>query len=72
MKLAVNFVTVSNVFMSDNPDTIYSYSGIYDIPVVFERNIKYSDDFAVTADSTVLSKTYYRIISCLSCILSML
>lgn len=36
------------VFMSDNPDTVYSYSGIYDTPVVFERNIKYSDDFAVT------------------------
>lgn len=53
-RLAVNLVTGANVFndlyvfMSDNPDTIYSYSGIYDTPVVFERNIKYSDDFAVT------------------------
>lgn len=53
-RLAVNLVTGANVFndlyvfMSDNPDTIYSYSGIYDTPVVFERNIKYSEDFAVT------------------------
>lgn len=53
-RLAVNLVTGSNVFkdlycfMSDNPDTVYSYSGIYDTPVVFERNIKYSDDFSVT------------------------
>lgn len=53
-RLAVNLVTGANVFndlycfMSDNPDTVYSYSGIYDTPVVFERNIKYSDDFAVT------------------------
>lgn len=53
-RLAVNLVTGSNVFndlyvfMSDNPDTVYSYSGIYDIPVVFERNIKYSEDFSVT------------------------
>ena len=35
-------------FMSDNPDTVYSYSGIYDTPVVFERDIKYSEDFSVT------------------------
>lgn len=53
-RLAVNLVTGSNVFndlyvfMSDNPDTVYSYSGIYDTPVVFERNIKYSEDFSVT------------------------
>ena len=53
-RLAVNLVTGSNVFndlyvfMSDNPDTVYSYSGIYDTPVVFERRIKYSEDFSVT------------------------
>lgn len=53
-RLAVNLVTGSNVFndlyvfMSDNPDTVYSYSGIYDTPVVFERDIKYSDDYSVT------------------------
>lgn len=53
-RLAVKLVTGSNVFndlyvfMSDNPDTVYSYSGLYDTPVVFERNIKYSDDFTVT------------------------
>ena len=53
-RLAVNLVTGSNVFndlyvfMSDNPDTVYSYSGIYDTPVVFERDIKYSEDFSVT------------------------
>ena len=53
-RLAVNLVTGSNVFndlyvfMSDNPDTVYSYSGIYETPVVFERNIKYSEDFSVT------------------------
>lgn len=39
-RLAVNLVTGANVFndlyvfMSDNPDTVYSYSGIYDTPVV--------------------------------------
>lgn len=53
-RLAVNLVTGANVFndlyvfMSDNPDTVYSYSGIYDTPVIFERNIKYSEDFSVT------------------------
>lgn len=53
-RLAVNLVTGSNVFndlyvfMSDNPDTVYSYSGIYDTPVVFERDIKYSADYSVT------------------------
>lgn len=53
-RLAVNLVTGSNVFndlyvfMSDNPDTVYSYSGIYGTPVIFERDIKYSDDFSIT------------------------
>lgn len=53
-RLAVNLVTGSNVFndlyvfMSDNPDTVYSYSGIYGTPVVFERDIKYSADYSVT------------------------
>lgn len=53
-RLAVNLVTGANVFndlyvfMSDNPDTVYSYSGIYDTPVIFERDIKYSEDFSVT------------------------
>lgn len=53
-QLAVNHVTGANVFndlyvfMSDNPDTVYSYSGIYDTPVVFERDIKYSEDYSVT------------------------
>lgn len=53
-RLAVNLVTGSNVFndlyvfMSDNPDTVYSYSGIYNTPVVFERDIKYSADYSVT------------------------
>lgn len=53
-RLAVNLVTGANVFndlyvfMSDNPDTVYSYSGIYGTPVVFERDIKYSEDFSVT------------------------
>lgn len=53
-RLAVNLVTGANVFndlyvfMSDNPDTVYSYSGIYDTPVVFERDIKYSEDYSVT------------------------
>lgn len=53
-RLAVNLVTGANVFndlyvfMSDNPDTVYSYSGIYGMPVVFERDIKYSADFSVT------------------------
>ena len=53
-RLAVNLVTGSNVFndlyvfMSDNPDTVYSYSGIYDTPVIFNRSIKYSEDFSVT------------------------
>lgn len=52
-QLAVNLVTGSNVFkdlyvfMSDN-DTVYSYSGIYDTPVIFERNISYNEDFSVT------------------------
>jgi len=52
-QLAVNLVTGSNVFkdlyvfMSDNP-TVYSYSGIYDTPVIFERDIKYNEDFSVT------------------------
>ena len=50
----INVITGSNVFkdlyvfMSDNPDTVYSYSGIYGTPVVFERDIKYSEDFSVT------------------------
>lgn len=53
-KLAVSLVTGSNVyndlycFMSDNPNTVYSYSGIYDTPVIFERDIKYSEDYSVT------------------------
>jgi hypothetical protein len=53
-RLAVNLVTGSNafydlyVFMSDNPDTVYSYSGIYGTPVIFERDVKYSDDFSIT------------------------
>lgn len=53
-RLAVNLVTGSNVykdlycFMNDNPDVVYSYSGIYDTPVIFDRKIKYSDDFSVT------------------------
>lgn len=53
-RLAVNLVTGSNVFrdlycfMSDNPDTVYSYSGIYNTPVIFERDIEYSEDFSVT------------------------
>lgn len=53
-RLAVNLMTGANVFndlyvfMSDNPDTVYSYSGIYDTPVIFERNIRYSEDFSVT------------------------
>ncbi len=53
-RLAVNLVTGANVFndlycfMSDNPDTVYSYSGIHDTPVIFERNIKYSEDYSVT------------------------
>ena len=53
-RLAVNLVTGANVFndlyvfMSDNPDTVYSYSGIYGTPVVFERDIKYSEDYSVT------------------------
>ncbi len=53
-RLAVNLVTGANVFndlyvfMSDNPDTVYSYSGIYNTPVVFERDIKYSADYSVT------------------------
>lgn len=53
-RLAVNLVTGANVFndlycfMSDNPNTVYSYSGIYGTPVIFDRSIKYSDDFAVT------------------------
>lgn len=52
-QLAVNLVTGSNVFkdlyvfMSDN-STVYSYSGIYDTPVIFERNISYNEDFSVT------------------------
>ncbi len=53
-RLAVNLVTGANIFndlycfMSDNPGTVYSYSGIYGTPVIFDRSIKYSDDFAVT------------------------
>jgi len=53
-RLAVNLVTGANVFndlycfMSDNPDTVYSYSGIYDTPVIFDRNIQYSGDYSVT------------------------
>lgn len=53
-RLAVNLVTGANVFndlyvfMSDNPDTVYSYSGIYNTPVIFERGIKYSADYSVT------------------------
>lgn len=52
-QLAINLVTGSNVFkdlyvfMSDN-STVYSYSGIYDTPVIFERNISYNEDFSVT------------------------
>ena len=50
----INVITGSNVFkdlyvfMSDNLDTVYSYSGIYGTPVVFERDIQYSEDFSVT------------------------
>lgn len=53
-RLAVNLVTGSNVyndlycFMSDNPDVVYSYSGIYGTPVIFDRSIKYSADYSVT------------------------
>lgn len=53
-RLAVNLVTGANVFndlycyMSDSPDIVYSYSGIYDTPVIFERDIKYSADYSVT------------------------
>lgn len=53
-RLAVNLVTGSNVykdlycFMSDNPDAVYSYSGIYNTPTVFERQIIYSKDFSIT------------------------
>ena len=52
-QLAVNLVAGSNVFkdlyvfMSDN-DTVYSYSGIYNTPVIFERSISYNEDFSVT------------------------
>lgn len=35
------------VYMSDNKDTVYSYSGIYDTPIIFERKITYSSDFSV-------------------------
>ena len=53
-RLAVNLVTGSNVykdlycFMSDNPEAVYSYSGIYNTPTIFERQIIYSKDFSTT------------------------
>ena len=53
-RLAVNLITGSNVykdlycFMSDNPDAVYSYSGIYGTPVIFDRDISYSNNYAVT------------------------
>ena len=60
-RLAVNLVTGSNVFkdlycfMSDNPDTVYSYSGIYETPVIFERDIRYSEDYSVTTITYTMS-----------------
>lgn len=68
-RLAVNLVTGSNVFhdlyvfMSDNPDTVYSYSGIYDTPVVFERDINYSDDFSVTTITYIMCVSQYNGVS---------
>lgn len=71
-QLAVNLVTGANVFndlyvfMSDNPDTVYSYSGIYDTPVVFERDIKYSKDYSVTTVTYTMHTSHENgISSCL-------
>lgn len=62
-RLAVNLVTGSNVYkdlycyMSDNPDTVYTYSGIYNTPVIFDRKVSYSKDFSTTTITYTMSKS---------------
>lgn len=62
-RLAVNLVTGSNVYkdlycyMSDNPNTVYSYSGIYNTPVIFDRKVSYSKDFSTTTITYTMSKS---------------
>jgi hypothetical protein len=62
-RLASQLVTGSNVYkdlycyMSDNPDVVYSYSGIYDTPVIFDRSISYSKDYSVTTITYTMCKS---------------
>jgi hypothetical protein len=62
-RLASQLVTGSNVYkdlycyMSDNPDVVYSYSGIYDTPVIFDRSISYSKDYSVITITYTMCKS---------------
>jgi hypothetical protein len=62
-RLASQLVTGSNVYkdlycyMSDNPDVVYSYSGIYDTPVIFDRSISYNKDYSVTTITYTMCKS---------------
>ena len=47
-----NIFTDLYVYMSDNPDTVYSYSGIYDTPQIFDVQIE-----DVTEDTTTIVYT---------------
>lgn len=57
-------ITGSNVYkdlyayMSDNPNSVYSATGMYDTPIIFERDkIEYSDDFSVTTITYNMKKS---------------
>ena len=62
-RLASKFVTGSNVykdlytFMSDNPNSVYSYSGIYNTPTIFDRTITYNGDYSVTTITYTMKKS---------------
>ena len=45
------------VYMNDNKDTVYSYSGIYSTPVIFERNISYNADCSVVTITYTMKKS---------------
>ena len=62
-RLATYLITGSNVYrdlytyMSDNKDTVYSYSGIYDTPIIYDRKISFSDDYKTTTIVYTMKKS---------------
>jgi hypothetical protein len=62
-KLVCTLVTGSNVYkdlycyMSDNPDVVYSAMGMYDTPIIFDRQVEYNEDYSVTTITYTMKKS---------------